>query len=99
DSVVDHLYEMTGAIWAAVQVALFGRTVDFVPAWGAGYIAYPRGERSKNWIEPLDGLDLAPNHHAVTPLQPPYTSAGSHINVVDLLQGKLLCTPKIIDVI
>jgi hypothetical protein len=87
-----------------VQVALFGRTIDLVPAdvlpaGGARNIAYSRSEGSKNWIEPLDDLDLAPNHHAVTSFQTPNSSAGSYIDVVDLLGSELFCTPEIIDVI
>jgi hypothetical protein len=87
------------AIWTAVQVALFGRTVDLFPAGGARSSAYSRSEGSENWIEPLDDLGLASNHHAVTALQTPNPSAGSHIDVVDLLGRELLCTPEIIDVI
>src|SRR6266478_870233 len=98
-SVVNHLDEMTRAIWAAVQVALFGRTVDLVPAGGARNIAYSRSEGSENWIELLDDLGLAPNHHAVTSLQPPNASPGSDVDVVDLLGSELLCPPEIIDVI
>src|SRR5258708_39694469 len=98
-SVVDHLDEMTGATWAAVQVALFGGTPDLVPADGARNIAYSRSEGGENWIEPLDDLGLTPNHHAVTSLQTPNSSAGSDIDVVDLLGSELPCTPEIIDVI
>ena len=87
-----------------MQVALFGRTIDrlkadLLPAGGARSRAYPRSEGSENWIEPLDDLGLAPNHHAVTSLQTPNSSAGSHIDVMDLLGSELLCTPEIIDII
>jgi hypothetical protein len=60
------LDEMTGAVWAAVQVALLGRTVDLLPAGGARNIANSRSEGSEDRIEPLDDLGLATNHHAVT---------------------------------
>src|SRR5258706_12479614 len=50
DSVVHHLDEMTGAIWAAVQVTLLGRTVDLLPADGAGNIADSRSESSEERI-------------------------------------------------
>src|SRR5882762_9361664 len=94
-----HLDEMTGAVWAAVQVALLGRTVDLLPANGARNIADSRSEGDEDRIEPLDDLRLAANHHAVTSLQTPNPSTGSHIDVVDLLGRQFLCTPQIIDVI
>src|SRR5205814_5714251 len=68
DSVVHHLDEMTTAVWAAVQVALLGRTVDLLPAGGARNIANSRSEGAEDRIEPLDDLGLATNHHAVTKL-------------------------------
>ena len=42
DSIVDHLDEIAGAIWAALQVTLFGHTVDLVPA--DGYVARTAAE-------------------------------------------------------
>jgi hypothetical protein len=51
---------MAGAIWAAVQETLFGRTVDLVPPDGARNIAYSRSEGGENWIEPLDDLVSPP---------------------------------------
>src|ERR1700736_1843092 len=87
DSVVDHLDKVAGAVWAAVQVALFGGPINLVAPRGARNVAYSRSEGSENWVEPLDDLRLAPNHHAITSLQTPNSSAGSHIDVVDLLRS------------
>jgi len=47
----------------------------------------------------LDHLVLAANHHAVTSLQTPYTSAGAHIHIVDLPRSKLICTSDIVHII
>src|SRR5579864_1347942 len=98
-SVVDHLDEMSSAVRAAVQIALFGGAVDLFPPTGARSSGDSRGKRSENRIKPLDDLGLASNHHAVSSLQPPHSSAGSDIHIVDLLRGELLCAAEIINII
>jgi len=82
-----------------VKIALFGRTADLFPAGGARNIADSRRESGKNRIQPLDDLDFAANHHAITSLQTPDSSAGSHIDVVNLARSEFICPPDVIDVI
>ena len=45
DTVVNHLDEMTGAVWTAVQVALFGCAVDLFKSRGPRNVAAARGQR------------------------------------------------------
>ena len=98
-SVVHHLDEVAGAIWPAVKVALLSGALDLVPAGGARNVAHSGGERGEDWVETLDHLALATDHHAVTPFQAPHTSAGAHIHIVDLSGSELLCPPDIVHVI
>ena len=98
-SVVHHLDEMAGAVWAAVQIALLGGAIDLLPANSARNIAHSGCERGKDWIEPLDDLGLAANHHAVTTLQTPHTSACAHIHIVDLSGSEFLCPPDIVHIV
>ena len=71
DSVVHHLDEVTGAIWAAVQITLLCRTADLIPPGCAWDVARARRERSKNWIEMLHDFLFATDHHAVTAFKAP----------------------------
>jgi hypothetical protein len=49
-----------------VQVALFGGLINLVaPPRGGWNVTHSRSEGSENWVEPLDDLGLAPNHHAI----------------------------------
>jgi hypothetical protein len=48
-----------------VQVALFGGLINLVVPRGGRNVTHSRSEGSENWVEPLDDLGLAPNHHAI----------------------------------
>src|SRR2546430_5050918 len=98
-SVVHHLDEMAGAVWAAVQIALLGGAIDLLPANSPRNIAHSGSERGKDWIEPLDDLGLAANHHAVTTLQTPHTSACAHIHIADLSGSEFLCPPDVVHIV
>src|SRR5208283_1418893 len=104
DSVVNHLDEVAGTVRTAVQITLlsgpvFVRASDLFPARRARNVAYSWGQRREDWIEALDHVILASDHHAVTSLQTPNSSAGSDIYIVDLLRSEFLGAPDVVDVV
>jgi hypothetical protein len=90
---------MAGAVWTAVQIPLFGGAVQFLTARRARYVAHTRSQRREDWIEVLDYVSFATNHHAVAALQAPHTTACPHVHVVDALRNEFLCAPDIIHII
>src|ERR1019366_10428334 len=55
----------------------------FRPAGSERDIASPGGRRLKNRIEPLHRWVGSANHHAITTLETPDATAGSHVHVVN----------------
>src|SRR5258708_31992419 len=82
DAVVHHFHEVPGARWAAMQVALFRGSRDFLPARCARNITAPRRKRLEDWIEMLDDLLLATDHLAIATLETPDATARTYIDVV-----------------
>ncbi len=82
DPVVNHLYEVTRARCAAVQVA-FGRCA--CTGWPSGRrrrrIASGR-ERLEDRIEKRDHIFLAANHLAITALESPHAATRSNVNIM-----------------
>src|SRR5262249_57383838 len=76
DSVMDHLHEVTGAIFPAVQVTELGRAADLLASRRARDISRARGERLEDRIEMPHARLRAADHHAVTALQAPHAAAG-----------------------
>ena len=99
NAVVDHLHKMTSAIWAAVQVTLFGGAIEILATGRARDVACAGRKRRENRIEALDHVVFPANHHAVAAFQAPYTAAGSHVHVVDPLRRELLGAPDVVDVV
>src|SRR5690348_11885697 len=64
DTVVNHLDEVSGAVWPAVQVAQLGCAVEFLPSRGSRDVSSTGRQPLENWIEMFDHLLLAANHHA-----------------------------------
>src|SRR5207302_9502405 len=77
----------------------FGGPVDLLASSGSRGSARSRSQRRKNWVEPRDDVGLASDHPAVTSLECPNSSAGSHVHIMDLSRGELLCAPEIVYVI
>src|SRR6185295_17977217 len=90
DPVVDHLDKMAGPVCAAVQIPLFGSAVQFLTARCVRYVAHTRCQSREDWIEMLDYVSFATNHHAVATLQAPDTTAGPHVHIMDTLRGEFL---------
>src|SRR5712692_9136275 len=83
DTVVDHLDKMASAVWNAMQVPLFGGTVNPLAARRAQYVTRSLRQRRKGWIEVRNHVLFATNHHAVTAFQTPHPTARPDVHVVD----------------
>src|SRR5262249_26903128 len=99
DSVVYHFYKMATAVWAAVQVALFGGAAEFFSAGGAWDVAGAGRECFEDGIESLHDVVFAADHHAVTAIETPNAAAGADVDVVDTLKSQVLGSANVIDVI
>ena len=99
DAVVHHLDEVAGAIGTAVQVTLLGSAVKVLAPGRARCVTRARRQRREDWIEAPDGVLFTTDHHAVTSLQAPHTTARPHVHVVDALGCEFLGAPDVIDVI
>src|SRR5881409_1085061 len=96
---MNHFDEVTGAVWPAMQVSLLGGASGLFTPGRARYVACAWSQGCKDWIELLDNLLLAADHHAVTSLQSPDAAARSHVHVVDSLRREFLGAPDIVNVI
>src|ERR1700692_50446 len=83
DAVVDHLHEVSATGRTAVQISIFRRALAGRAAGRRIGIALSRSERPEYGIEALHRCPGTTNHQAVSTLQSPDASAGSHVNVVD----------------
>ncbi len=99
DPVVDHLDEMPGAVGTAVQVALLGSAVGRFPSRRAWNVADAGRQPLEDWIEPVDHVRFAADHHAVAAFQTPHAAARADIHVVNSLRSQFLCSPHIIDIV
>src|SRR4029450_9591148 len=69
NAVMNHLDEVAGAVWPAMQIALLGGTACLLTSPGARYLVAPAGSQpGKDWVEMLDHIVLTADHHAVTSL-------------------------------
>ena len=82
---MDHLHEVTGAVRAAVVVALFGGRGLPRPALRSGRCINAGRDRSEDRIEPLDGLLLASDHQAEAPFKAKHAAARTDVHVMDSL--------------
>src|SRR5947207_1530132 len=72
DSVVDHLHEVSGARWPAIDIAILGSAGNFFASRRARDLG-PSGRQSlENRIEMLHSFPGAANHHAITTFQSPH---------------------------
>ena len=66
DPVVHHLHEMPGTCGAAVEVALFGGTADFLAPRRSRCISPSGSQGFEDGIEMLDDLIRTADHLAIT---------------------------------
>src|SRR6185503_1829377 len=59
DSVVNHLDEMAGAVWAAMQIALLCGAVKFLASGSARGVTAARRKGGKNGIQAFDHFRFA----------------------------------------
>src|SRR5262245_40345881 len=90
---------MAAAIGSAMEVTLFGGSIEFFAARSARNIAGAWRERRKNRIEVLNYRRFAAAHHAVSPFQTPNAATGSDVNIMNAFFGQLLCAAQVVDVI
>src|SRR5262245_53721185 len=95
---MNHFDEVASAVWPAMEVPLLGGT-GFLAPRRARDIAQAWSQPGKDWIEMLDHLLLAADHHAVPALQSPDAAARAHVYVVDPLRREFLGAPDIVNVI
>src|SRR4029077_4623063 len=100
DAVVNHLYEVAGAVRSAMQVTLLGGTADlFTPRRARYFVAHAGSQPGEDGIEMLDYLRLPPNHHAVASLQAPDPTTRPHVHVMNSLRRQFLGAPDIVHVV
>src|SRR6266478_1965126 len=99
DSVVHHFHEMTGAGWAAVEIAFFGSAGSLLAPRSARSVAAAGSERFENGVEMADGVVFATDHLAIAALQSPDAAAGADIDVVNAPGGEFLGASNVVDVI
>src|SRR5262249_61528399 len=99
DAVMDHLDEVAGTVWPAVQIALLRSALRLVTPWRARDVAHAWCEPGKDRIEPLHHRFLTANHHAISALEAPHTATRSNVNVVYALGGELLGTTNVVAVV
>src|SRR5262245_9429815 len=97
--VVDHLDEVAGAVWSAMQVAFFGRTFHLLASRRAIYVAATGGERLEYRVEVINDFRFAADHLAVAALQAPDAATSAHIDVVNSFRLQLARTANVINVV
>src|SRR5262245_11045951 len=86
DSVVDHLYEMAGPVWTAIQITLLGCPFGLLASRRARDVSSAWCKCREDRIETINHFRLAADHHAVASLQSPHTAARANVDVVDALR-------------
>ena len=99
DAVVNHLYEVAGAVGAAVKIAQLCGTVELLASWRSWDVARAGRQPPEDRIETIDDLILAADHHAVASFQTPHASARADVDVVNSLRRQFLCPPDIVDIV
>jgi hypothetical protein len=82
---MDHLHEVSGAIWAAMQITVLGLGRLAGGAWGARCCIDARGEGLEDRVEMFYHIILTADHVAVAALQTPDAAADADIDIVDAL--------------
>ena len=96
DAVVNHLHEVPRARGPAVKITFLGRSAEFFPPRSAGNAAEPGSERLENWVEALDHVLFAADHHAVSALESPNAAAGPDVDVVNAFLADSFRPPHVV---
>src|SRR6266404_251053 len=96
DSVMHHFHKVAGARGAAIDVTFFSGTRQFFASRSTGNVAAAGGQSLKDGIELLNDFLWATEHHAIAAFQPPDTSAGSDVHVVNTFIAKHLGSANVV---
>src|ERR1035437_3560290 len=98
DAVVDHLDEVTRSGRSAVEIPQFGSARGLLAPGRARNVADPGRDRPEDRVQSLNGVRVAPDHHAVAALEAPDSAARPDVQVVDALRAQLLLPADVVDV-
>src|SRR5262245_49970675 len=93
---MNHLDEMAGARWAAVQIAFFTRPGPLLPPRRSLDLVAARRERPEDRLQAIEDLFFSADHEAISAFGAPDSAARADIQVVDALLGEPLGPPHII---
>jgi len=79
-----------------VQVTLLSRAADLLAPGSVRDLAHAGRQRLENRVESSDRLVRAADHHAVAALQAPHSTAGPHVDVLDLFRCEI---PRAADIV
>ena len=82
-----------------MQVTLFRRAAALIVPGSEGNISGAGCQRGENWIEILNHVPFAADHHTIAPFQPPYAATGSCIYIMNSFRAQRLRTSNVIDVV
>ncbi len=99
DSIVDHLYKMSGAVGTAVQIAMLGSATDRIAPRCSRRAGNAWRECRERRVKALHDVFFPANHHAVAAFKTPYTAARPYIHIVNFLWCELLSATNVVDVI
>src|SRR3984893_1628360 len=80
DTVVDHLDEVAGAVGSTVKIAQLSGAFDLFAPRRRWNVPHARRQAPEDWIETVNYLYFAADHHAVASVQAPHAAAGAHIH-------------------
>src|SRR6267142_4692100 len=99
NSVVDHFYEVAGAVGAAMQIAFFGCAGGLFAAGSAVDVAAAGRQRLENRVEVLNHFVFAADHLAIAAVESPDAAAGADIDIVNPLGLQFFGAANVVDVI
>src|ERR1700730_837010 len=99
DSIVDHLYKVSGAIGATVQITQFGGAIERFASRCSRRGGRAWRECRENRGQVRHDVFFPANHHAVATIKAPYTATSPHIYIMNFLWCELLSATNIIEVV
>src|SRR5579863_6028045 len=99
NSVVHHYDEVPGSVTATTKVALIRRGADRFSSGRSRCTRAAGSEPCKDRVEMRDDLRLTSDHHAISPLKTPHTTARSNVHIMNAPVRQIFCATYVIDVI
>src|SRR6266699_39225 len=99
DAIVNHLDEVASPVWPAVEVALLGRSSNFLTTGSARCRVNAGGQNGEDRVKMLHHSFLTADHQAVTTLQAPDSSTRSNVNIMNTPGFELGSAPDIIVIV